>query len=100
MNMNATKKLGLHIGILGTGHIGKTLARTLSAVGHDVKVANSRGPETITADVLANGARAVTTADAMQGVDVLIISIPLLRIPALAPLVAKLPPETVVIDTS
>ena len=33
----------MNIGILGTGHIGKTLARKLSAAGHDVKVANSRG---------------------------------------------------------
>ena len=37
------------IGILGTGHIGKTLVQKLSAAGHDVKVANSRGPETIEA---------------------------------------------------
>ncbi len=39
--MDNTKKM--NIGILGTGHIGKTLARKLSAAGHDVKVANSRG---------------------------------------------------------
>jgi predicted dinucleotide-binding enzyme len=52
--MNTTKKL--NIGILGVGHIGKTLARKLSAVGHGVKVANSRGPETIGADVLTFGA--------------------------------------------
>ena len=51
----------MKIGILGVGHIGKTLVRKLSTVGHDVKVANSRGPETIEADVLASGARAVTT---------------------------------------
>ena len=43
--MNNTKKL--KIGIFGTGHIGKTLALKLAAAGHDVKVANSRGPETI-----------------------------------------------------
>ncbi|WP_448868794.1 NAD(P)-binding domain-containing protein [Enterobacter ludwigii] len=29
----------LKIGILGTGHIGKTLTRRLSAAGHQVKVA-------------------------------------------------------------
>ena len=52
----------MRIGILGVGHIGKTLALKLSAAGHDVKVANSRGPETIAADVLATGARPVTTA--------------------------------------
>lgn len=90
----------MKIGILGVGHIGKTLARNLSAAGHDVKVANSRGPETIEADVLASGARAVTTAQAVEDVDVVILSIPLNRLPAIAPLIAKLPAETVVMDTS
>jgi len=88
------------IGILGVGHIGKTLALKLSAAGHDVKVANSRGPETIGADVLASGARAVSAAEAVEGVDVVILSIPLNRLPAVAPQVANLPAETVVIDTS
>ena len=90
----------MKIGILGTGHIGKTLARKLSAAGHDVKVANSRGPETIEADVLASGARAVSTAEAVEDVDAVILSIPLNRIPTIAPLIANLPAETVVIDTS
>src|SRR3954464_13837107 len=90
----------MKIGILGSGHIGKTLARTLAAAGHDVKVANSRGPETIEADTVATGARAVTTAEALRDVDVAIISIPLNRLPSVAPLVANLPAETVVIDTS
>ncbi|MBD2041163.1 NADPH-dependent F420 reductase [Microcoleus sp. FACHB-672] len=90
----------MKIGILGTGHIGKTLARKLSAAGHDVKVANSRGPETIEADVLAFGARAVSTAEAVEDVDAVILSIPLNRIPTIAPLIANLPAETVVIDTS
>jgi predicted dinucleotide-binding enzyme len=90
----------MKIGILGAGSIGATLAHKLSAAGHDVKVANSRGPETIEADVLAFGARAVTAEEAVEDVEVAIISIPLVRIPAIAPLVAKLPAETVVIDTS
>jgi 8-hydroxy-5-deazaflavin:NADPH oxidoreductase len=92
--------LTVKIGILGVGHIGKTLALKLSAAGHDVKVANSRGPETIGADVLASGARAVSAAEAVEGVDVVILSIPLNRLPAAAPQVASLPAETVVIDTS
>src|SRR4051812_42883993 len=90
----------MKIGILGVGHIGKTLARKLSAAGHDVKVANSRGPETIEADVLASGARAVTTAQAVEDVDVVIVSIPLNRLAEVAPLIGKLPSETVVMDTS
>ncbi|MFP2961135.1 NADPH-dependent F420 reductase [Myxococcus sp. 1LA] len=90
----------MKIGIVGVGHIGKTLARKLGAAGHDVKVANSRGPETIEADVLASGARAVTVAEAVADVDALILSIPLNRIPGLAPLIAGVPARTVVIDTS
>src|SRR5829696_8334104 len=90
----------MKIGILGVGHIGKTLALKLSAAGHDVKVANSRGPETIGADVLASGARALSAAEAVEGVDVVILSIPLNRLPAVAPLIAEVPAETVVIDTS
>ncbi|MFL5813501.1 MAG: NADPH-dependent F420 reductase [Bdellovibrionia bacterium] len=90
----------MKIGILGVGHIGKTLAIKLSAAGHDVKVANSRGPETIEASVLATGARATRTSDAIKDVDVVILSIPLNRIPEIAPLISKLPNETTVIDTS
>lgn len=90
----------MKIGILGTGHIGKTLVKELAAAGHDVKVANSRGPETIEAGLLASGARAVTAADALVDVDAVILSIPLGRIPALAPQIAALPEEVVVIDTS
>ncbi|MGK2911164.1 MAG: NADPH-dependent F420 reductase [Sphingobium sp.] len=90
----------MKIGILGTGYIGKTLVRTLSAAGHDVKVANSRGPETIDADILVNGGRAVTAEEAVMDVEVVILSIPLNRLPAAAPLLADIPAETVVIDTS
>lgn len=90
----------MKIGILGTGHIGKTLVSTLSEAGHSVKVANSRGPETIGPDVLARGGRAVSAAEAMDGVDVAILSIPLVHIPAVASLVGKLAADSVVIDTS
>jgi 8-hydroxy-5-deazaflavin:NADPH oxidoreductase len=88
------------LGVLGSGHIGKTLVQRLSAAGHEVKVANSRGPDTIAPDVLAAGGRAVTAADAVADVDVVILSIPLHRVPEIAPLLAAVPAETVVIDTS
>lgn len=90
----------MKIGIVGVGHIGKTLAQRLGAAGHDVKVANSRGPHTIDADVLASGARAAPAAEAVVDVDVVILSIPLTRIAQIAPLIARVPAETVVIDTS
>lgn len=90
----------MKIGILGTGHIGTTLTQRLSAAGHDVKVANSRGPETIGPEVLASGGRAVLAAEAVIDVDVVILSVPLHRLPQLAPLLTALPSGTVVIDTS
>jgi 8-hydroxy-5-deazaflavin:NADPH oxidoreductase len=90
----------MKIGILGAGSIGSTLARKLAAAGHEVKVANSRGPETIGTDILTTGATAVNASDVVQDVEVLITSIPLSGMPAVKPLVARLPTDAVVIDTS
>jgi predicted dinucleotide-binding enzyme len=90
----------MKIGILGAGSIGKTLVQRFSAAGHDVKIANSRGPETISADTLLSGGRAVTAQDALVDVDVVIVSIPFYRNPDVAPLLAGLPAGTVIIDTS
>lgn len=91
----------MKIGILGTGNIGKTLVNRLSQAGHEVKVANSRGPETIGAELLSSGARAATTTEeALADVEVVILSIPLNRIPDVAHLIARLPKDVVVIDTS
>jgi predicted dinucleotide-binding enzyme len=90
----------MKIGILGTGHIGTTLVMKLSRAGHDIKVANSRGPDTIDTGILCHGARAVTSAEAVEGVDVVIMSTPLGAIPGIAPMIAALPEDVVVIDTS
>lgn len=90
----------MKIGLLGAGSIGSTLARRLATAGHDVKVANSRGPQTIDPDILTTGARAVTAEDAVRDVDVLILSIPLKAIPGIAGLISSVPDRTVVIDTS
>lgn len=90
----------MKIGILGTGYIGKTLVRELSAAGHHVKMANSRGPETIAPDVIDFGGRAVTADEAVEDVDVLILSIPLHHIPKIAAKLVNLNADTVVIDTS
>lgn len=90
----------MKIGILGAGSIGATLARKLSAAGHEVKVANSRGPETIAPEILASGAKAAEATDVIAEIDTLIISVPLSRVPALKPLIANLPENVVIIDTS
>ena len=89
-------EITVKIGIVGVGLIGKTLTQRLSAAGHEVKVANSRGPETIDVEVLSAGGQAVEAADAVVDVDVVILSIPLNRIPDVAPLFTDVPAETVV----
>lgn len=98
--MSISETSALRIGILGTGHIGKTLARTLAAAGHKVKVANSRGPETIDATVLDTGAVAVEALSAVTNVDILILSVPLTRLPALRSLIQGLPDNVIIADTS
>lgn len=90
----------MKIGILGVGNIGITLTQRLSTAGHQVKVANSRGPETIPAAATVGGAEAVHARDVVSGVEALIISIPTFAIPGIKPLVADLPLDAVVLDTS
>ncbi|MFI0723295.1 NADPH-dependent F420 reductase [Streptomyces sp. NPDC021224] len=72
----------MRIGIIGAGHIGSTLARHFAAAGHQVALANSRGPETLaglTADI-GGGVRAVTAAEAAGFGEVAVVSIPYGRI--------------------
>jgi predicted dinucleotide-binding enzyme len=88
------------IGILGVGNIGKIVALRLAGAGHDVKVANSGDPKSVSKDVLQTGAHAHWTKDVVKDVDVLILSIPLLKMPQLKPLLSSLPESTIVIDTS
>jgi predicted dinucleotide-binding enzyme len=37
----------MKIGLIGVGNVGATLARKLVAGGHEVKLANSKGAETM-----------------------------------------------------
>ncbi|WP_103063062.1 NADPH-dependent F420 reductase [Actinomyces qiguomingii] len=90
----------MRIGIIGTGNIGASLVRALSAAGHEVAAANSRGPHTIAAELLVDGAKPVTSAQAVQDTEVVILSVPLSAIPTLAPLLAELPEDATIIDTS
>ena len=90
----------MKIGIIGAGHIGSALARKLGAAGHDVLVANSRGPETLRDLAAETGATPVTVADAVKGVDVVIVTIPEKNVPDLpADLFAGVPDDVVVLDT-
>lgn len=56
----------MRIGVIGAGHIGGTLTRRLTALGHDVHVANSRDPQTLAELAAETGATAVWAADAAR----------------------------------
>lgn len=90
----------MKIGIIGAGNIGATLARKLAAGGHEVKLANSKGPQSIQSLANEIGVNAVTKEEAVSGVDVVILSIPFASYPDLKQTLSNVPETTVVIDTS
>ncbi|WP_225823008.1 NADPH-dependent F420 reductase [Streptomyces naphthomycinicus] len=73
----------MKIGIIGAGNIGGNLARRLTALGHEVSVANSRGPETLRELAEETGARPVRAADAAEGAQVVVVTVPLKAVPHL-----------------
>ncbi len=90
----------MKIGIIGAGHIGGTLTRRLSSLGHDVSVGNSRGPETLTGLATETGAHAVSVLDAARGKDIVIVTIPENQIPHLPDdLFDGVADDVVVVDT-
>jgi 8-hydroxy-5-deazaflavin:NADPH oxidoreductase len=90
----------VRIGIIGAGHIGGTLARRLTAIGHDVSIANSRGPESLAALARETGAKPVTVQQAARAGDLVIVSIPVKSIPRLpAGLFDGVADDVVVVDT-
>jgi hypothetical protein len=90
----------MKIGIIGAGHIGGALVRRLTRLGHDVSVANSRGPASLGALASATGAKAVTVQDAVRDKDLVVVTIPEKSVAALPKvLFAAARPDTVVIDT-
>ena len=90
----------MKIGIIGAGNIGGNLTRRLSALGHDVSVANSRSPETLADLAAETGATAVLARDAADGADVVVITIPMKAVPNLPnDLLHGAAPDVVVIDT-
>jgi predicted dinucleotide-binding enzyme len=90
----------MNIGIIGAGHIGGTLTRRLTALGHTVFVANSRGPETLAALAAETGAKPVSVQEAARNGEVVVVTIPMKNIPKLPRgLFDGVPDSVVVIDT-
>ena len=84
----------MKIGIIGAGQIGGTLTRRLTALGHEVFVANSRGPQTLAGLAAETGAHAVSASEAVRGVDLVVVTIPEKNVPDLpAGLFAEVDPR-------
>ncbi|MBO1419541.1 NADPH-dependent F420 reductase [Streptomyces sp. FH025] len=73
----------MKIGIIGAGQIGGNLTRRLTKLGHEVAVANSRGPETLKALAEETGAKAVPATEAARGAQVVVVTVPLKAVPDL-----------------
>ena len=75
----------MRIGIIGAGNIGGNLTRKLTAMGHEVVVANSRGPQPLEDLAEETGATAALAAVAAEGAELVIVTIPERAIPFLPP---------------
>lgn len=68
----------MRVGILGSGRFGSVAARLFVAAGHDVAIANSRGPESLRELVQELGPRAhaMTISDAARFGEVVLLAVP------------------------
>ena len=92
----------MKIGIIGAGHIGGALTHRFRELGHEVSVANSRGPQSDALAALAKetGAKPVTVKEAARAGEVVVVTIPEKNITDLPDdLFDGVRPDVVVIDT-
>ena len=90
----------MRIGIIGAGNIGATLTRRFRALGYEVFVANSRGPQSLTDLASETGATPVTVEEAAHRGHVVVVTIPEKNIPTLPhDLFAGVPADVVLVDT-
>ncbi len=73
----------MKIGILGAATVGMTLAARFAAGGHHVLIANSRGPQSLTAPLseAGNGVKPAAVSEALAS-DVVFLAVPWLKVPA------------------
>ena len=89
----------MNIGLIGPGEIGAVIVRKFRDAGYPVKMANSKGPDSLKKLAAETGAKPVSVEEVVQDVDVLFIVVPERAIPELPKgLLNKAKKETIVID--
>jgi predicted dinucleotide-binding enzyme len=75
------------LGIVGAGKLGTTIARAAIEAGYDVAMSGSGAADEIalTVDVLAPGARALTTEEVVDHADIIVLAVPTHRFRELPP---------------
>ena len=79
--MSSGEAADRRLGIVGAGKVGTTIARAALAAGYDVAISGSGSAERIAliVDVLAPGARAVTTDEVVTFSDLIVLAVPMHR---------------------
>src|ERR1700739_1114570 len=89
----------MNFGVIGPGDIGKVIIRKLRDAGYPVKMANSRGPESLKYLATKTGAIPASLEQVVQDLDMLFMVVPQKAIPELPKgLLNKAQKETIVID--
>src|SRR6267378_3072797 len=89
----------MNFGVIGPGDIGEVIIRKLRDAGYPVKMANSRGPESLKYLATKTGGIPASPEQVVQDVDVLFIVVPQKAIPELPKgLLNRAQKETIVID--
>jgi predicted dinucleotide-binding enzyme len=90
----------MKIGIIGSGEMGSLLASKFIKLGHEVSIANSRGPASLKQLAGEIGATAASVAEVTKNKKVIIVSIPEKNVQHLPKkLFEQMPGNVVVIDT-
>lgn len=75
------------VAILGVGKVGTAIARAALHAGHEVTIAGSGDPEPVRfiTEIMAPGVAVATAAEAVEGSELVILSIPLPKLASLDP---------------